>query len=138
MRNSAFHYAFQVTDIEETRHFYCNVLGCEEGRSTDTWIDFNFFGNQLSAHLGQQKDLDWIGKVDDKIVPIPHFGAVLDKHDFQSLASKLQANQIQFVIEPYLRFEGQAGAQWTMFIVDPSGNPLEFKAFENEENLFEK
>jgi extradiol dioxygenase family protein len=138
MLNNHFHLAFQVTSIEDTRHFFVEILGCEEGRSTDTWIDFNFFGHQLSAHLGEQKDQDWIGKVDEKTVPIPHFGAIISVEDFKRLAENLKANKVDFIIEPYLRYQGKEEAQWTMFIVDPSGNPLEFKAFENPHKMFDK
>lgn len=138
MPNNPFHLAFQVTNLKETRHFYVDVLGCKEGRSTNSWIDFDFFGHQLSAHLGKQRDQDWIGKVDEKTVPVPHFGAVISVSAFEKLAGKLKEYNIQFIIEPYLRYEGREEAQWTMFVVDPSGNSLEFKAFQNPEKMFDK
>ncbi len=132
-----FHLAFPIRDIEETRAFYQNLLGCEIGRSTEKWIDFNFFGHQLSAHvkpeeLAQAKS----NPVDGKNVPVRHFGVVLKWEDWQALAAKLKDHQLQFIIEPYIRFKGEVGEQATMFFLDPSGNALEFKAFQDPDQIF--
>jgi extradiol dioxygenase family protein len=131
-----FHYAFHVNDLDKTREFYVEVLGCKEGRSTDKWIDFDFFGHQLSAHLGEVKGLDWSGEVDGIKVPLPHFGAIIEIKDFMEITSKMRSSGIQFVIEPYIRYQGKPSAQWTMFVLDPSGNPLEFKSFLNRQEIF--
>jgi uncharacterized protein len=132
-----FHYAFKVKDIETTRKFYVEILGCIEGRSTDTWIDFNFFGNQLSAHVSDNfPDLDYCGKVDGVSVPIPHFGCVLDIEEFKRIQKRLEAEKIKFIVSPQKRYEGKAGEQLTMFVLDLSGNPIEFKAFSNNEEIF--
>lgn len=133
-----FHYSFLVTSLEETRSFYGGLLGCREGRSTATWVDFDFFGNQISAHLaGRIAATENLGKVDDIRVPMPHFGAVLRWDEFDALAARLKAAGVKFVIEPYVRFAGKPGEQQTMFLHDPSGNALEFKAFRDERQLFE-
>lgn len=132
-----FHCAFKVKDIESTRKFYVEILGCTEGRSTDTWIDFNFFGNQLSAHISDEfPELDYCGHVDGLKVPIPHYGCVLSVEDFKIVQKQLEDAKIEFLIKPYLRYEGKTGAQYTMFVFDFSGNPLEIKAFINEEEMF--
>jgi uncharacterized protein len=132
-----FHYAFKVKDIQTTRKFYIDILGCEEGRSTESWIDFNFFGNQLSAHLSENiPDLDYCGKVDGTKVPIPHFGCVLEIDEFKKIQAKLEAENINFIVKPHKRYEGKAGEQITMFVLDFSGNPIEFKAFSNNEEIF--
>lgn len=134
---SPFHYAFKIKDIPSTRKFYVEVLGCQEGRSTETWIDFDFFGHQLSAHISQNiPELDYCGKVDGISVPIPHFGCVLDTETFLTVQQKLETADIDFVIKPYRRYEGKTGEQLTMFVLDYSGNPIEFKAFKNPEDLF--
>lgn len=135
-----FHLAIPVTNLEENRIFYRDTLGCAEGRSSDHWVDFNFFGHQLVIHV-QEPQPKPIGKgnpVDGKDVPIPHFGVVLEWDVFQDFSEKLKSNNIQFVIEPYIRFEGKTGEQATMFFKDPSGNALEFKAFKNIDQLFAK
>jgi len=133
----AFHYAFLVRDLESTRHFYCEVLGCREGRSTATWVDFDFFGHQLSAHTtGTPASTQACGEVDGVTVPMPHFGAILDWEAFQSLATRIRAAGLSFIIEPLLRFAGQPAEQATMFLLDPSGNALEFKAFRNPGQVF--
>ena len=126
---SLFHFAFNVTDLNEARRFYGDVLGCREGRSTDTWVDFDFFGHQISLHLGERLKTAPTGHVGEHLVPMPHFGLVLQKDDWQALAERLQARQMKFVIEPHLRFAGQPGEQWTMFFMDPFGNPIEVKGF---------
>lgn len=134
---SIFHLAFKVKDIPSTRQFYMDILGCEEGRSTNTWIDFNFFGHQLSAHISTDRPpLDYCGQVDGVQVPIPHFGCLLSVAAFKQLQANLEAAQVEFVIAPQLRYEGQVGEQWTLFVFDFSGNPLEFKAFSKEEEVF--
>ncbi len=132
-----FHYAFKVKNIESTRAFYIDLLGCVEGRSTDHWIDFDFFGNQLSAHISQQiPALDYCGKVDGVSVPIPHFGAVITMEDFSRVQAKLESAIIGFIVKPQIRYEGKVGEQKTMFVLDYSGNPIEFKAFSNEADMF--
>lgn len=132
-----FHYAFKIKDIETTRKFYIDILGCKEGRSTDTWIDFNFFGNQLSAHLSDDiPELDYCGKVDGISVPIPHFGCLLEVAEFKRIQEKLEEKKINFLVKPHKRYEGKVGEQLTMFVFDFSGNPIEFKAFSNNEEVF--
>ena len=134
-----FHYAFKVKDIAATKRFYVDILGCEEGRSTDTWIDFNFFGHQLSAHISSNvPPLDYCGKVDGVNVPIPHFGCLLSMEKFIEIQKKLELNEIDFLIKPQKRYAGQAGEQMTMFVFDFSGNPIEFKVFSDEEQIFSK
>jgi extradiol dioxygenase family protein len=135
-----FHLAIPVTNLEENRIFYRDTLGCAEGRSSDHWVDFNFFGHQLVIHVQepQPKPIGKANPVDGKDVPIPHFGVVLEWDVFQDFSKKLKENNIKFVIEPYIRFEGKTGEQATMFFKDPSGNALEFKAFKNIDQLFAK
>ncbi len=134
-----FHYAFKVKDIETTRDFYITILGCTEGRSTERWIDFDFFGNQLSAHISDNKpELDYCGLVDGVSVPIPHFGCVLTMDDFDRIQKKAEENNINFVVKPQTRYANLKGEQKTMFLVDFSGNPLEFKAFKDESEIFMK
>lgn len=133
-----FHLAFPVHDLVAARRFYGELLGCEEGRSSEQWIDFDFFGHQIVAHAttggeGGSKDSN---PVDGHDVPIPHFGLVLDMPRWTELADRLRAAQVEFVIEPYIRFEGLPGEQATMFLLDPSGNALEFKAFRDPRQLF--
>jgi extradiol dioxygenase family protein len=133
---SLFHFAFNVTDLDVARRFYGDVLGCQEGRSTDTWVDFDFFSHQISLHLGEPLRTAPTGRVGEHMVPMPHFGLVLQKDDWQAMAARLQAAGVQFVIEPHLRFAGQSGEQWTMFFLDPFGNPLEIKGFESLDTLY--
>ena len=138
-----FHVAVQVRDIPEARHFYGDVLGCPEGRSSDSWVDFNLYGHQFVCHLNA--DLGREGKielhhnpVDSHSVPVPHVGVVLEMPQWQALADRLRKHEIEFVIEPYIRFKGLAGEQATMFFLDPSGNALEFKSFKDiARQLFE-
>ena len=133
-----FHLAIPVKEITETRYFYRDILGCEEGRSSDHWVDFNFFGHQLVLHIDSSKaNILNENNVDGKSVPVPHFGVVLDWDVFENFEKKI-SNKVKFIIEPYIRFEGQAGEQKTMFFKDPSGNALEFKTFKNINQLFEK
>lgn len=132
-----FHYSFFVTDLASTRRFYGELLACREGRSTGTWVDFDFFGHQLSAHTtGMPAPTEDRGIVDGIAVPMPHFGAILDWDGFHELAARLTASGCRFVVPPRLRFEHQPGEQATMFLLDPSGNALEFKAFRHPDHVF--
>lgn len=132
-----FHFAFKVKDIESTRKFYVDILGCPEGRSTAHWIDFDFFGNQLSAHISSSiPSPDYCGNVDGVSVPIPHFGCVLDIVQFEQVQKNMEENNIDFIIKPQKRYENEKGEQLTMFVLDFSGNPIEFKAFKNQEEMF--
>jgi extradiol dioxygenase family protein len=131
-----FHIAVQVRDIAEARLFYGEILGCSEGRSATDWVDFNLYGHQfvchLNPHLGKSGKLaSHYNPVDGQGVPVPHFGVVLELNDWSALAEQVKRRGVQFVIEPYTRFKGQAGEQATMFFLDPSGNALEFKAFKD-------
>ncbi|QLC22239.1 glyoxalase [Parasphingopyxis sp. CP4] len=132
-----FHLAFQVNDLEAARRFYGEIIGCTEGRSDSHWIDFDFFGHQIVAHLDDNAGSNAVSNpVDGHDVPVPHFGAVLEWDAFHALKARLEAAGIQWVLEPYLRFEGEPGEQATMFVRDPSGNALEFKAFRDPDQLF--
>lgn len=131
-----FHLAIHVHDLDAARGFYGRVLGCAEGRSTETWVDFDFFGHQLSLHLGQPFANAATGRVGDHMVPMPHFGVVLHLPDWRALADRLVAAGTAFELAPSVRFQGQPGEQWTMFFRDPSGNPLEFKGFPTMEGVF--
>lgn len=136
---SPFHLAIPVHNLNDCRTFYRDVLGCEEGRSSDHWVDFSFFGHQLVIHYKpKSEETVHTNPVDGKDVPVPHFGIVLPWHDFQTFADYLKTKDIQFVIEPYIRFEGQIGEQATMFFYDPAGNALEFKSFKDLSQLFAK
>ena len=135
-----FHLAFPVDDLPAARRFYGEVLGCEEGRSSDHWIDFNLYGHQIVAHLvevagnpARNRDEN---PVDGHSVPVPHFGVVLPPAEWKALADRLKKLGVKFVIEPYVRFEGQPGEQSTMFFLDPAGNALEFKSFADPDELF--
>jgi extradiol dioxygenase family protein len=134
---SLFHFAFHVTNLDAARHFYGGVLGCKEGRSTDTWVDFDFFSHQISLHLGEPFKTSNTGRVGDHLVPMPHFGLILQEADWQALAHRLQSNGLQFVIAPHLRFSGQPGEQWTMFFMDPFGNPIEVKGFASLDTVYQ-
>lgn len=131
-----FHLAYNVRDLDQTRAFYGNVLGCEEGRSAPTWVDFDFFGHQLSMHLGEPFETRNTGHVGDHLVPMPHLGVVLEMEDWKKLAERLEAANVQFVLKPSIRFAGQPGEQATMFFRDPSGNPIEIKGFNNLASTF--
>ena len=133
---SLFHLAYHVTDLEAARQFYGGVLGCAEGRSTETWVDFDFFGHQLSLHLGEPFPVTRSGKVGDHMVMMPHLGAVLRLEDWKDLATRLEAAGVAFDIPPVIRFEGEPGEQRTMFFFDPSGNPIEIKGFADFDGLF--
>ena len=136
---SVFHLAYTVNDLESTRKFYGDLLGCLEGRSSDTWVDFNFFGNQLSLHVGEViKSNKTRSNVEDVSVPMPHFGCVLEWSIFYDLADKLQSEAVKFIITPNVRFIGLPGEQATMFFEDYSGNSIEFKAYKNATEVFSK
>ncbi|MBS0469939.1 MAG: VOC family protein [Proteobacteria bacterium] len=134
-----FHLAFPVRDLGEARAFYGTLLGCPEGRSSDEWVDFDFFGHQIVAHLTERSD---DGKahnvVDGEDVPVRHFGVILSMDEWRRLAARLRDANMSFVIAPDIRFEGEPGEQATFFIEDPSGNALEFKAFDDESRIFAK
>lgn len=137
MKPQPFHLAFPVTDLEKTREFYEGLLGCEVGRTSERWIDFNFWGNQMSAHLTDEAIVEPAANpVDGKQVPIKHFGAILEMNEWKALAKKLKDYGIEFIIEPYVRFEGEVGEQATMFFLDPSGNAIEFKSFADFDQIF--
>lgn len=135
---TCFHLAYHVRDLDESRAFYGKILGCEEGRSTDTWVDFDFFGHQISLHLGEPFPVTNTGKVGEHWVPMPHLGLVMDMQDWRQLADRLVAAEIDFVIPPSLRFAGEPGEQATMFFRDPSGNPIEVKGFANLGKVYAK
>lgn len=132
-----FHYSFKMRSFENTREFYGEILDCEEGRSGDSWIDFNFFGHQLTAHLSDNfPDLDYCGLVDGVAVPIPHFGVVLSLDDFNRVRKNLEARDYPFIVKPQVRYEGQKEEQHTLFILDPSDNALEFKSYSGTDQDF--
>ena len=134
---SPFHVAFPVHDLESARAFYGGLLGCPEGRSSAEWVDFNFYGHQIVAHLAPEEIRQaQRNTVDDHGVPVRHFGIVLPMAEWTALADRLRAGGVRFLIEPYIRFEGQPGEQATMFFLDPSGNALEIKAFSDIAKLF--
>ena len=134
-----FHLAFPVHDLDTARAFYAGVLGCTEGRSDTTWVDFNFFGHQLVAHVASTgAAIAGHNPVDGDDVPVPHFGVILDMQAWQTLALRLRNAGVRFVIEPHIRFRHQVGEQATMFLLDPSGNALEFKAFADPAQIFAK
>jgi extradiol dioxygenase family protein len=140
--NNLFHLAFPVKDLAEARAFYGGVLECEEGRSSDIWVDFNLFGHQIVTHLAPAA-VDAVGvratnNVDKDHVPIPHFGIVMQMDEWKALAGKLKSKGVEFIIEPKIRFEGEIGEQATMFFLDPSGNALEFKGFNDFSSVFAK
>ncbi|WP_019644503.1 VOC family protein [Novispirillum itersonii] len=139
MTITPFHLAFPVDDLAAARSFYGGLLGCPEGRSSDEWIDFSLFGHQIVAHLAPAKEKGpHHNPVDGHDVPVPHFGVVLNWDDFHTLADRLKAAGVTFVIEPYIRFKGKVGEQATMFFYDPAGNALEFKSFRDMSQLFAK
>ena len=137
-----FHIAFPVRNLTEAKHFYREVLGLPEGRSDETWIDFDLYGHQIVAHerpnMSPPEERNHLNSVDGHDVPVPHFGVILSMEDWKKLAIQLTEKGIEFVIEPYIRFQGQVGEQATMFFLDPSGNALEFKAFKDREQIFAK
>lgn len=131
-----FHLAIHVTDLEDARGFYGGVLGCTEGRSTETWVDFDFFGHQLSLHRGTPFATTKTGKVGEHMVPMPHLGLVLALDDWRALADRLEAAGTDWIIPPSVRFEGEPGEQWTMFFRDPAGNPIEIKGYADMAGVF--
>lgn len=134
-----FHIAIPVHNLEECRKFYSEILGCETGRSSKHWTDYNFFGHQLVIHYKPKSEEDtFTNPVDGKNVPVPHYGVVLTWEQFRHLADELKSKDVNFVIEPYIRFKGKPGEQATMFFYDPAGNALEFKAFKDIGQLFAK
>lgn len=134
-----FHIAIPVHNLAECRKFYGEVLNCEEGRSSDLWVDFNLFGHQLVIHYkAKSEDVLHTNAVDGKNVPVPHYGVVLPWDTFETFAQELKSKGVEFIIEPYIRFKGLPGEQATMFFLDPAGNALEFKAFKDMAQLFAK
>jgi extradiol dioxygenase family protein len=139
MTRPGFHLAIPVDDLGKARDFYGGVLGLTEGRSAQHWVDWNLYGHQVVTHVvPEHPGPAGHNQVDDHSVPVPHFGAILSIPDFHALADRLRAAGTEFVIEPYLRFAGEPGEQWTMFFLDPAGNALEFKAFADESQVFAK
>ncbi|HTQ12602.1 MAG TPA: VOC family protein [Rhizomicrobium sp.] len=137
MSRPRFHLAFPVRDLAEARAFYGDILGCQEGRSADEWVDFDFFGHQIVAHLSPAETGHKAHNlVDGDAVPVRHFGVILDMADWRKLATKLREKNVKFIIEPDIRFQGLPGEQATFFVLDPSGNALEFKAFADEAMVF--
>ena len=137
MSITPFHVAIPVHNLDACRQFYRDVLNCEEGRSSDHWVDFNLFGHQLVIHYKPKSDEELhANPVDGKQVPVPHYGVVLPWEKFHVFADELRAKNVEFIIEPYIRFKGQTGEQATMFFKDPAGNALEFKAFKDMDQLF--
>ncbi len=134
-----FHLAFPVRDLDEARAFYLGALGCREGRSDDTWVDFDLYGHQIVAHLVPHHHVTaHHNTVEEQDVPVPHFGIVFGMAEWRVLAQRLREAGVRFVIEPRIRFEGRPGEQATLFVKDPSGNALEFKAFADLNQLFAK
>ena len=134
-----FHVAFPVRDLKSTKEFYTTILGCSVGRTSDHWIDFNLFGHQVVAHLSpKEAGIVDTGYVDEKKVPVRHFGVILEWAQWHEFADKLKAKNVQFIIEPYIRFKGEVGEQATMFLLDPSDNALEFKSFKDQSFIFKK
>ena len=131
-----FHLAFPVDNLEKTREFYTKILGCNEGRSSDRWIDFDMYGHQVVAHLIDKVEEVQTNPVDGDDVPASHFGVILELDDWEALANRLKKIDMNFIIEPHIRFKGEAGEQATMFFLDPCGNALEFKAFKNDDMIF--
>ncbi len=137
--NNLFHLAFPVDDLDAARRFYGGILECEEGRSSEHWIDFNLYGHQIVTHLSLEYHREIVTNgVDSDDVPIPHFGIVLPMQDWKALAEKLKTKGVDFIIDPKIRFEGEIGEQATMFFLDPSGNALEFKGFHDFSLVFAK
>ena len=135
---SLFHLAFHVRDLDASRAFYGGLLGCTEGRSTDTWVDFDFFGHQISLHLGEPFSVANTGRVGEHRVPMPHLGVVLEMPAWQALADRLVAAALPFVMPPQIRFAGEAGEQATMFFLDPCGNPIEVKGFADLDAVYDR
>jgi extradiol dioxygenase family protein len=133
---SLFHFSFNVTDLDVARSFYSGILGCKEGRSTASWVDFDFFDHQISLHLGTPFKTQATGMVGDTQVPMPHFGLITLVPEWQRLAKRLEDKGVNFLIKPHLRFAGKPGEQWTMFFLDPFGNPIEVKGFDSLDKIY--
>jgi len=133
-----FHLAFPVTDLEEARKWYINILGCSLGRESEKWIDFNMFGHQIVAHLVDDNDNVSLNIVDGDNVPSRHFGVILNPDDWKILVKRLDSKGVDYLINPHTRFKGLLGEQSTLFITDPSGNALEFKSFASDDSIFSK
>jgi extradiol dioxygenase family protein len=136
MGHPRFHLAIPVDDLDAARRFYGDVLGCPRGREAETWVDWDLYGHQLVTHLADGAGDSAANAVDGQDVPVPHFGVLLDVDSFHQLAERLRGAGVEFVIEPYLRFAGRPGEQWTMFFRDPAGNAVEFKAFADDAAVF--
>lgn len=136
VRHPRFHLAIPVDDLDAAARFYGELLGCARGRAAERWIDWNLFGHQVVTHLVDHPVAVAHNPVDGDEVPVPHFGVILEVEAFQTLAARLRASGVQFVIPPHVRFSGEPGEQWTMFFLDPAGNPLEFKAFADDAQVF--
>jgi len=137
MTHPRFHLAFPVRDLAEARAFYGQLLGCQEGRSSDKWVDFDFFGHQIVAHLSRSEGgAEARNRVDGEDVPVRHFGVILEMPEWRDLAARLEATGVEFLVQPKVRFEGHPGEQATLFVRDPSGNALEFKAFAEDAMVF--
>ena len=134
--SAVFHLAFNVNNLDEARKFYGELLGCKEGRSTESWVDFDFFGNQITVHLGKPFETSATGKVGQHMVMMPHLGVILGRDEWSALGERLQGAGIEFVIAPTMRFVGEPGEQGTMFFCDPSGNPIEVKTFADMGQVF--
>lgn len=136
--SAIFHLAYPIKDKEETRRYYRDVIGCKQGREADTWVDFDFYGHQVSFHVKPESFAtpDATNEVDGKHVPVRHFGAVLEWEEWHALKDRLEAAKTEFIIKPYIRFKGETGEQATMFFCDPSGNALEFKSFKDKSQIF--
>lgn len=134
--SAIFHLAYNVNNLDEARDFYGTVLNCKEGRSTETWIDFEFFGHQISLHLGIPFETRATGTVGKHQVLMPHLGIILEKPQWENIAEQIKQAGIKFIIPPQVRFKGEAGEQYTMFFCDPSGNPIEIKCFVNINDIF--
>jgi len=133
-----FHLAIPVSDLDRANDFYMNILGCSKGRSSTKWIDFNFYGHQLVCHEVKRSVNKNSNDVDGNNIPVPHFGIILDWDQFQKLSANLQSKNINFIIEPTIRFKGKVGEQAIMFLKDPSDNAIEFKSFRNNDEIFKK
>ena len=132
-----FHMAFAIDDKEKARRFYGDIIGCKVGREADNWIDFDFFGHQISAHINRDPKSTATSKVGDELVPLHHFGAVLPWDTWTALIERIKANKVAFLLAPHIRFEGKPGEQGTFFIKDPAGNAMEFKSFRNPDAMFD-
>ena len=133
---ASFHMAFRVDDLQSTRHFYGDLLGCPQGREAPTWIDYDFFGNQISAHVGPRREGELFSKVDGKSVPLVHFGAIIPWTQWEDLHRRLALQGVAFILDPQVRFAGEPGEQATFFVRDPSGNALEFKSYKHPQDVF--